>query len=147
MGKGLGDGELLALAEQDGEPLSALEREKPELLHGRAAAVLLQKRFGIHNRDILEAVALHTSGEPGMGELARALYIVDKIEFTREGVNNSLREQLARVLDGRGDFDALFRAILEDNVRYLRSKAMEVSEKTLRVLEHLKQGVSGAEKH
>jgi nicotinate-nucleotide adenylyltransferase len=147
MGKGLGDGELLALAEQDGEPISALERKNPELLHGRAAAVLLQKHFGIHNGDILEAAALHTSGKLGMGKLARALYVVDKIEFTREGVDSKLREQLARVLAAKGDFDALFRAVMEDNVRYLRSRDMEVSAETLEILKHLQQGALSAEKH
>ncbi|MDR1929029.1 MAG: nicotinate (nicotinamide) nucleotide adenylyltransferase [Treponema sp.] len=147
MGKALAEGELFALAKRDGKPISRLERKKPALLHGRAAAVLLRERFGVHNGDILEAVALHTSGGAGMGILAQVLFIADKIEFSRKGVDNSLRERAAEVLAGKGDFPALFRAVLEDNVRYLRSKTMEVSEKTLRILELLKQGAPGAEKH
>jgi nicotinate-nucleotide adenylyltransferase len=139
MGKGLGGGELLALAGEDGEPLSALERKKPELLHGRAAAVLLQRYFDIHNRDILEAVALHTGGRLGMGKLAQVLYVADKLEFTREGVDPLLREGLARVLAGDGGFDALFSAVLEDNVRYLRSRAREVSAETLKILGNLQK--------
>jgi nicotinate-nucleotide adenylyltransferase len=134
MGKGLRDGELFALAGQDGKPVSALEREKPGLLHGRAAAVLLRERFGIHNREVLEAVALHTSGGVGMGVLAQILYIADKIEFSREGIDGTLRERFVKVLNGEESLSGLFRAVAEDNVRYLRSGNRAVMEETLEML-------------
>ena len=38
--------QLLSLAKEDGADVSELERKKPSLLHGRAAAVLLKNDFG-----------------------------------------------------------------------------------------------------
>jgi nicotinate-nucleotide adenylyltransferase len=127
LGKALSGDKLLALAEQDGKGLSSLERKKPALLHGRAAAVLLQERFGIHNKDVLEAVAVHTAGVRGMGPLATAVFIADKIEYSRGGTSARLRERLA----GTESLPELFHAVLEDNIRYLRSEGLDVAEETL----------------
>jgi nicotinate-nucleotide adenylyltransferase len=125
LGKALAGDELLALAERDGKGLSPLERKKPALLHGRAAAVLLRERFGIHNRDVLEAVAVHTTGARGMGPLAAALFVADKIEYSRNAVR--LRERL----DGIETLPELFYAVLEDSIQYLKSEGLEVAEETL----------------
>ncbi|MDR1898858.1 MAG: nicotinate (nicotinamide) nucleotide adenylyltransferase, partial [Treponema sp.] len=71
MAKPMDDEELLRTAQRDGWAISELERRKPMLLHGRAAAVLLRERFGVHNGEVLEAVAFHTEGKAGMGALAK----------------------------------------------------------------------------
>lgn len=135
LGKGLPPRTLLKLAKSDGKPVSSLEKEKPGLLHGRAAAVLLGERFGIHNDAIIEAVALHTSGGPDMGPLAKALYIADKIEVSRQKADPALRK-LCR--DSR-DLDALFGAVLEQTVSWLQAKSYELSVDTYRLLEKMKR--------
>jgi nicotinate-nucleotide adenylyltransferase len=130
-GKQLSEDRLTALAESDGGHISKLERKKPSLLHGRAAAVLLRERFDIHNKDILEAVAFHTEGLEGMGLLAKAVYIADKIEVSREGVDPALRELAA----GAGDLDLIFGAVLRNTVAFLQARKLDLSEGTLRLLE------------
>jgi nicotinate-nucleotide adenylyltransferase len=127
LGKALAGDELLVLAERDGRGLSPLERKKPAILHGRAAAVLLRERFGIHNKDVLEAVAVHTTGTRGMGPLAMAVFIADKIEYSRGGTSARLRERLA----GTESLPELFHAVLEDNIRYLKAEGLDVAEETL----------------
>ena len=57
MCKDFSDKELIELAACDGKEITAFERKKPALLHGRAAAVLLQKKFKVFDPEILEAVA------------------------------------------------------------------------------------------
>jgi nicotinate-nucleotide adenylyltransferase len=108
---------------------------------------LLRERFGIHNKDILEAVAWHTEGSADMGPLGKALYIADKIEVSREGVEPELREA---GLAGTGPLaggepgealDRLFAATLDETVSFLRSKKMDLSEGTHRLLEKMK-GIS-----
>jgi nicotinate-nucleotide adenylyltransferase len=128
--KPLQEAELFALVRSDGEQISALERKKPSLLHARAAAVLLQERFGIHNRDILDAVRFHTVAGADMGPLAKVVYIADKIEISRDYVNPVLRE-----LSRTAGLDPLFEAVLDDTVAYLRSRKLDVSEGTLRLFE------------
>jgi nicotinate-nucleotide adenylyltransferase len=131
MAKALEPGEIRALAEQDAANggFSELEREKPDLLHGRAAAVLLRERFGIHNREVLEAVSFHTTGRAGMGDLAKVVFIADKLECSRPHVPPGLRD-----LAGTLPLDGLLRAAAEDSVRYLREKGMEAAPETLALL-------------
>jgi len=105
---------------------------EPGLFHGRAAAVLLEERFGIHNKDVLEAVEYHTTGVPGMGKLAKAVFIADKIEFSRRDVETRFRE---KALGQDVDLNQLFYAVLEDNVQWLKESNIETSENTLRLLE------------
>ena len=53
MCKDLDDETQISLAQQDGQEITELERKKPFLLHGRAAAVMLQKDFGVDDADVL----------------------------------------------------------------------------------------------
>ena len=66
MCKDLDDGLLISLASHDNQPITPAEREKPSLLHGRAAAVKLQTDFGIEDSDIIQAVSRHTLGGASM---------------------------------------------------------------------------------
>jgi nicotinate-nucleotide adenylyltransferase len=106
------------------------KNQTPGLLHGKAAAVLLQERFGIHNKDILEAVEFHTTGKPGMGDLAKAVFIADKIEFSRPCTQDRFREMAA----GKSGLDELFYAVLKDNVDWLKKTGIDAAEDTLKLL-------------
>jgi nicotinate-nucleotide adenylyltransferase len=130
MCKSFTDEELENWAKKDGDSISRLEKNKPSLLHARAAAVLLRERFHVHNEDILEAVRLHTMGGSDMGRLAKILYIADKIEFSRERVRAELRD-----LKAFRDLDTHFAAVLDDTVAYLRSRELALSPGTLRLLD------------
>jgi nicotinate-nucleotide adenylyltransferase len=132
MAKPLGEEELLQLAKADGREISKLERKKPGLLHGRAGAVLLRERYGIRNQGVLDAVMYHTTCGAGMGPLAKVLYIADKIEVSRE-VDPALRDFSS--FTGEDGLERLFGIVLEDTVAWLRSKKMDLSEGTLRLLE------------
>jgi nicotinate-nucleotide adenylyltransferase len=138
MAKPLNKRELLVLAEQDERGFSALEQKNPGLLHGRAAAVLLQKYFGIHNRDVLEAVAFHTTGKRDMSDLAKAVFIADKIEFSREGVSAPLRDLAGRVSGSAGLGDLFYR-VAEHTLHWLKKEGLEAAEETLRLLDQGKK--------
>jgi nicotinate-nucleotide adenylyltransferase len=121
-------GEMARLARSDGGGMTKLEKAKPSLLHGRAAAALLKKQYDIHNEDVLDAVRYHTTAG-GDGDLARVLYVADKIEASREDVNEQLRDMI-----GTADLDTLFAAALDTTVAYLQSQKMDISPGTLRLL-------------
>jgi nicotinate-nucleotide adenylyltransferase len=71
-----------------------------------------------------------------MGPLAKALYIADKIEVSREGVDPALRDFASYAEDGSpAALDLLFGKILNETVAWLRSKEIDLSEGTLRLLE------------
>lgn len=52
-------------------------REAPLLAHVWAGAELARKKFSVGDPDVLEAVRLHATGAPGMGPLARLIYLSD----------------------------------------------------------------------
>ncbi|GHV82316.1 nicotinate-nucleotide adenylyltransferase [Spirochaetia bacterium] len=130
MAKSLSEDELRRLVKRDGDgKISKLEQAKPSLLHARAAAVMLREWFGIEDEDILNAVRLHTSGSLEMESLAKIVYIADKVEISRPHVKGELRE-----LERYPDLDSYFTAVLEDTVAFLRSRQLELSEGTQRLL-------------
>jgi nicotinate-nucleotide adenylyltransferase len=133
MCKSLSGEELFQQTKKDGKPVSKLEKKKPSLLHARAAAVLLRERFGIHNKDILEAIRLHTLADTEMGPLAKVLFIADKIEVSREHVSPGLRNSRSFP-----SLDALFAAVLDETVAFFRARKYTLSKGTLRLLEVIK---------
>jgi nicotinate-nucleotide adenylyltransferase len=141
IGKHLGDEELVRLAKTDRLPISAVEKQKPSLLHGRAGAALLKNQYGIRDRDILDAVRFHTTGSGSMGPLAKALYIADKIESSREGVEPGLRDFRGYEGTGEQGLDRLFGKIFTETVAWLRLKKFDLYEGTLRQLERIERGV------
>jgi nicotinate-nucleotide adenylyltransferase len=132
--KSLPEPELKRLAKKDGKPVSKLEEKKPSLLHPRAGAILLRSRFGIDDDEILGAVRDHTSGSPGMGDLAKIVYIADKVEPGRHGISGELRNPQAYP-----GLDSYFEAVLKETVAYLRSRQFDLSEGTERLLELMRK--------
>jgi nicotinate-nucleotide adenylyltransferase len=139
IGKQLGNEELIKLAKTDKDPISSLEKQKPSLLHGRAGAALLWKQYGIRDQALLEAVKYHTTGSDLMGPLAKALYVADKIEASRSGVEPGLRDFRPYAEMGEGGLDPLFDRILGATAAWLRAKGLDLSEDTLRLLEKIER--------
>jgi len=125
--------QMLKIVRTAGLDISALEMDKPNLLHGKAAAVLLRERFSIHNEDVLEAVAIHTSGSENMGQLAKVIFIADKTEASRN-IEPALRKMC------REDaLDNILFAVLEKSIAKVKAKGMEVSDDTLKLLKRMKE--------
>jgi nicotinate-nucleotide adenylyltransferase len=103
---------LLERAQRDGAELSVREQQQPVLLHGRAAAVELQERFGIEDREIIEAVRHHTLGAAGLSRLAQVLFVADYVEPGRPYVDADLQE----AVDGAGTLPELI-CIVVDHAR------------------------------
>jgi len=122
------------LIKKSGYGISAVEKKKPNLMHGKAAAVLLRERFCIHNDDILEAVACHTSGSENMGPLAKVVYIADKTEVSRN-IDPALRKLC---MQKDGNLDYILFAVLEKTIGKLQARKLDLSEDTLKLLNKIK---------
>ena len=123
--KDLDDEVQLSLASRDGNPISEMERKKPSLLHGRAAAVLLRRDFGVQDEEILQAIARHTFGGADLCPLAKIIFAADKIE---PGRPQSSKEYLERLFSM--SLNRLVLAVVEENIRYLTSNGWTVAEET-----------------
>jgi predicted HD superfamily hydrolase involved in NAD metabolism len=110
--------------EADSALPSALMADK--VVHGPAAAGLLARDYGLADEAILEAVAIHTVGKPGMSGLATILYCADKLESGRERLDDGYRRRcLAMSLDG------MLLAVVEGVVGWMRSQGREIAPETL----------------
>lgn len=98
----------------DGMP--PLKDVPPPVVHQYAGAYLAERRFGISDGEILDAIRYHTSGRAGMGELEKLIFLSDLLEEDRkfDGV-----EEL-RALFWR-DLDACLERSLFEQMRYLRT--------------------------
>jgi predicted HD superfamily hydrolase involved in NAD metabolism len=112
-----GPEEFLRLAEEWGLPVGEPEWQSPKLLHGPVAAGLARRELGVEDEEILEAVRAHTTGKPGMGPLALALYVADKIEPAREYPSVERLRTLARSDLHAAATEALRRAIAHNEGR------------------------------
>jgi len=133
LAKQIDNKQMLKIVKNAGMDISALETDKPNLLHGKAAAVLLRERFSIHNEDVLEAVAIHTSGAENMGPLAKVVFIADKTEASRN-IEPALRKMCREET-----LDNILFAVLEKSIAKVRAKGMDVSDDSLRLLKKLKE--------
>ena len=124
---------LLKTVSKDGQGISCEEKEVPELLHGRAGAVIAKELFNIDDKDIIEAIQFHTTGCLGMGNLAKIIFIADFIEPGRKYITKEYLENL----NGKG-LNEMFEIVLKSVVDYLKKKNRKVSIKTLQLLEELK---------
>ncbi|MDR1216341.1 MAG: nicotinate (nicotinamide) nucleotide adenylyltransferase [Treponema sp.] len=113
--------ELINIVKRNGGKISEWEKKKPALLHAPAGAFFLKERFGIQEEDILEAVRVHTVGAKHMGQLAKIVFIADKIEVTRPSVRPNIRE-LCQHVPPTMSLDELFSLILNETVDFLRSR-------------------------
>jgi predicted HD superfamily hydrolase involved in NAD metabolism len=112
-----GPEEFLRLAHELGLSVGETEKESPKLLHGPVAAELAERKLGIEDGEVLEAVRVHTTGRPGMGPLALVLYVADKIEPARDYPSvGRLRELARKDLQGAAA-ESLRRAIAHNEER------------------------------
>ena len=79
----------------------------PKIWHGYAAAVILDKEFGVYSVDVREAVAYHSTAKEGMSLLCRVIYMADLLSAERNypGVAD-LREKTHKSLEA-GFLEAL----------------------------------------
>lgn len=105
----------------------------PALVHGPAAAARL-RREGVEDEPLLEAVAYHTIGRPGLALPGRMLYVADFLEPGRSFEADWRAELRARM---PGDLDAVLRAVVDARIDHLMSEGSGVRPETLAFRESL----------
>jgi predicted HD superfamily hydrolase involved in NAD metabolism len=117
-------------------PLSEEDLAFPKLWHARLGAVMLERTFGIKNREMAEAIRVHPTGSPGMSRIGRILFIADYIEPTRDFDGVERYRNLAF-----SDRDEAFRAILKSKIDHVRSMGKSLHSDSLKALNfYFKEG-------
>ena len=115
--KEIDENEMRRLALLDGRNESDLEKSKPCLLHGRAAATVLKQKFNVNDKDILDAVAFHTFGAVNLCDLGKIVFVADKIEPGRPQSTEEYRKNLYAM-----NLDEMTLCVLKENREYLEKK-------------------------
>lgn len=114
---------LLSEARRLGLDVHPVEERHPVLLHGAVAAYWLEHEDGLTDPDVLEAVRWHTTGRRGMGEIAKVVFLADKLDPVKveryaylEGVASALEDGL----------DVAILRLLDQEIAYFLKKGMLV---------------------
>lgn len=122
------------LVRLDGLPIGPVETQKPELMHGRAGAVYVQVYHNVSTPEVLQAIRMHTFGGPGMGDLAKIVYIADKIEPSRPDINPDLR-----IACRTEPLSILFARVVSDTLQYLQQRGKLLNQETNSMLAELQR--------
>ena len=110
------------------------DEDNPQSLHGPLAAYWLECEYGYKDREVLAAIAHHTLGAPGMGNLEMLIYSADLTEPQRSFPDvDKLRQSL---------YDNLENGTLmcvEHTLSYLRKSKRSIHPQTLLTYEDLKR--------
>ncbi|MBP2634948.1 MAG: putative superfamily hydrolase [Firmicutes bacterium] len=82
--RSLPNNNLLQMAEAFAIVMNDVELRQPILLHAPIGAYLAKNEYGISDPQILNAIALHTTGGRDMGMLDKIIYLADCIEPSRD---------------------------------------------------------------
>lgn len=88
--------DLYFLAQAHGLITDPVEKSLPDLLHAPVASWLARHELGVDDQQVLQAVARHTIGAPGMTRLDAVVFVADMLE---PGRKFSGIEELRRLAD------------------------------------------------
>lgn len=102
----------------------------------RSEAILLPKKYGVTDPDILNAILNHTTGRPDMSLLEKIVWLSDYIEPSRKQAPNL--PEIRRIA-----FENLDKALvmaLENTLSYLKGGNMEIDSMTQKTYDFYKNG-------
>ena len=139
--KNLGAADLLSLAAEAGIIVNIVQQQAPDLLHGPVAAVLARRELGIADESVLQAIARHTTGAPGMTDLDKVLYLADYIEPGRTFPGVQSVRQAARQ-----DLDRAVLQAMDGTLRYVIDRGWLIDPLTVEARNWLLNGLRAAGK-
>ncbi|MDF5732704.1 MAG: bis(5'-nucleosyl)-tetraphosphatase (symmetrical) YqeK [Rhizonema sp. PD38] len=71
---------LLQMARIEGLEIDKVIEANPRLLHAGVSAIVARDLFGVNNEEVLQAIANHTLGRPGMSLLSCIVFLADSLE-------------------------------------------------------------------
>ena len=114
--------EMIAICERNFIELNELEKKKNSLLHAKAGACLAYEKYGIKDKEILDAIKYHTTGKPDMSLIEKIIFVSDFIE---PGRDFSEKLPMYRMI-AMADINLVCMNILKDTLDYLESLNEEI---------------------
>ncbi|MCI8484891.1 MAG: HD domain-containing protein [Lachnospiraceae bacterium] len=132
------DDKKLELCQKYHLAISPAEESNPFLLHAKLGAYLARKKYHVKDGEVLHAIQVHTTGEPGMNTLDKIIYIADYIEPNRDKAPD-LADVRKMAFE---NLDQTMLKILTNTLKYLEQKGGEIDPLTVETYQYFKHGIS-----
>ena len=107
--------EYLQIAKDNNIVFDEYELENERLMHPKIGAVWVKEHYGFDS-EIQDAIRLHTVTEPEMSDLAKIVFISDKVEESRQSTDFDIEYE--RKLSKKS-LDKTIIAILDSNIKHM----------------------------
>ena len=77
--------------------IDEVEQNQPILLHAKIGVCLAQNKYGVTDKETLDAILYHTTGAPGMSKASMIVYLADLLEPKRGFFGIEEMRQLVKV--------------------------------------------------
>ena len=128
--------ELIGFAGRYGWNVDSFALGCRPILHSFIGDFLVERDFGIHDRDILDSIKYHSTGRKNMGIIEKIIYISDKIEQTRDYMDIGLLRKFAD-----RDIDTCLLEVYKRNIIYVLNKNQSLYPKTCGIWNEICGGV------
>lgn len=132
--------ELLQILRENAIIAGNAENSPPPVWHGVCAAILAQTRWGVEDKEVLDAIRYHTTGRPGMTKLDKIIFLSDMISAERSYPEV---EELRRL--ARQDLDTAVTVALRYNVEWMEACGKTIDPLSRRALDDLEKSARPAE--
>ena len=126
----------ISICEKYNIAINAYEQANPFLLHAKVGSFLAMKKYGVTDKDVINAILNHTTGRPGMSLLEKIIWLADYIEPGRKQAPNLT--EIRRI--AFEDLDKALLMALEDTLNYLNGGNMEIDSMTQKTYDFYKNG-------
>ena len=124
--------ERLNYCKKNNLEVTEIEKKNPSLLDAKVGADLSNRKYGIIDEDICNAVRFHTTGRPDMTLLEKIIFIADYLEPHRcEAEDLPIVRKQVFV-----DIDSALRTILSDTLVFLEKSGNEIDPMTVKTYEY-----------
>jgi len=137
---------LLQMARDEGIEIDPVCEANPHLLHADVSAIVARNRFDMQDEAVLEAIALHTLGRPGMSLLSCVVFIADSLEPGRgntpelEALRQVSFSNLYKAVWLTGDYCLKFlldsRCLIHPRTILTRNWALQMSSEKMQPADH-----------
>lgn len=133
--KGLSGKEKIEKAKKAGFTVSKYDEKNPEMLHARLGAFLAKSKYGVKDKDVLSAIALHTTGKAAMSDLEKIIFVADFIEPNRKELKCMAKIRSVSF----ENLDKAVYLVLKHTLEYLEENGSEIDDASLDTYEYYKQ--------
>lgn len=126
--------ELLQILRDNAIIAPGAELRPAPVWHGICAAILARREWGVEDEEVLDAIACHTTGRPGMTKLDKILFLADMVSAERDYPTVGMLRKLAEE-----DPDAAVLEALAQNIDFVAASGRPVDEMSRAAYSDLRQ--------